>query len=683
MDFFIGDMRKIKFILGLLVVCCSTNLYAQNDTIKVYSIDEVSVVSFFNGNNKTTEYKKDELTRLNYGQEPSNLFAKMPSIIALNDNGTEFGYAYFRIRGLDQTRINVMLDGCPWNEAEDFGTYFANSPDLMTSMENISVQRGTSSTNNGVAGSAGNINMESINIWNDNESYAHFGFGSYGSYKTSVIYNMRPKNGWGLHIKATHQQTDGYRDNSSNKSKAFTLKTGYKFNNRHSLDILSMNGFHKNGQGWIGNTLEELAINPHANGNTQYEDDMWLMSMNRIQYKGWLTDNFILTSSAYYQYQTGSYRMDWNNYASKFDPQNISTDYILYDYGLTHNLSGANVIGKLYLNNLVLNAGVNVYHYNRRHYNGEKGINDIEYDNNGYKNDLNGFVVLSYSPVNNLTIGGNIQYRHVVFDYKDKLNPEMSFTPETYDTKWNFINWGLNIDYNITQKTKLYAKYSQVNREPTRSDMFGGNESFVGEINTITPEIANDFEFGVDIRGGKVTANINLYYMWFKNELILNGELGENGLPCHENADESSRSGFEATINWNICNNVYFDFNGSYAHNQVITKTFGKGVHVLTPKYTVDFDLYWKNSMWRVGANVNKRSSMFVDMENTPQFAIPDALTFNVYAFVKLKKVELGLRCNNITNRVNYCTGMVNAYNQVLYIRNAGFNAHVSANVYF
>lgn len=683
MDFFIGVMRKIKFILGLLVVCCSTNLYAQNDTIKVYSIDEVSVVSFFNGNNKTTEYKKDELVQLNYGQEPSNLFAKMPSIISLNDNGTEFGYGYFRIRGLDQTRINVMLDGCPWNEAEDFGTYFANSPDLMTSMENISVQRGTSSTNNGVAGSAGNINMESINIWNDNESYAHFGFGSYGSYKTSVIYNMKPNNGWGLHIKATHQQTDGYRDNSSNKSKALTFKTGYKFNDKHSLDILSMNGFHKNGQGWIGNTLEELAINPHANGNTRREDDMWLMSMNRIQYKGWLTNNFILTSSAYYQYQTGSYRMDWNNYASKFDPKNVSADYVLYDYGLTHNLTGANVIGKLYLNNLVLNAGVNAYHYNRRHYNGEKGINDEEYDNTGYKNDLNGFVVLSYSPINNLTIGGNIQYRHVTFDYKDRLNSEMSFTPETYGTKWDFINWGLNVDYNINQRTKLYAKYSQVNREPTRSDMFGGYEYLIDKPNTLTAEVANDFELGIDIRGEKVTANINFYYMWFKNELILNGEYNKNGLPCHENADESVRSGFEATVNWNICNNVYFDFNGSYAHSQVITKTFGKGIHVLTPKYTVDFDLYWKNSMWRVGANVNKRSSMFVDMENTPQFAVPEALTFNVYGFVKLKNVELGLRCNNITNRVNYCTGMVNAFNQVLYTRNAGFNVHGSVNIFF
>lgn len=675
-------MRNVKFILGLLVVCCITNLYAHNDTTKVYSIDEVSVVSFFNGNNKTTEYKKDELIHLNYGQEPSNLFAKMPSIIVLNDNGTEFGYGYFRIRGLDQTRINVMLDGCPWNEAEDFGAYFANSPDLMSSMESINIQRGTNSTSNGIAGSAGSINMESINIWNNNDNYAHFSFGSYGSYKTSVIYNMKPNNGWGLHIKATHQQTDGYRNNSSNNSKAITLKTGYKFNDKHSLDVLSMNGFHKNGQGWIGNTLEELAINPNANGNTRREDDMWLMSMNRIQYKGWLTNNFILTSSAYYQHQTGSYRMDWNNYASKFDPQNVSTDYILYDYGLTHNLSGANVIGKLYFDKLVLNAGVNAYHFNRSHYNGEKGINDIEYDNTGYKNDINGFAILKYSPINNLTVDGNIQYRHVTFKYNDNLNPEMSFTPETYCTKWDFINWGLNIDYNVNQNTKIYAKYSHINREPTRSDMFGGNESFSGAINTITPEISNDLELGVHIKCKKVTANINFYYMWFKNELILNGELGENGLPCHENADKSLRSGFETTINWNVCNNIYFDFNGSYAHSQLKTKTFGEGIHILTPKYTADFDLYWKNKMWRIGANVNKRSSMFIDMENTPQHAIPEALTFNIYGFLKLKNVELGLRCNNITNRVNYCTGTVNAFNQTLYTRNAGFNVHGSLNVY-
>ena len=74
---------------------------------------------------------------------------------------------------------------------------------------------------------------------------------------------------------------------------------------------------------------------------------------------------------------------------------------------------------------------------------------------------------------------------------------------------------------------------------------------------------------------------------------------------------------------------------------------------------------------------------MFIDMENTPQYAIPEVLTFNLYGFVKLNKLELGLRCNNITNRVNYCTGTLNAFNEVLYTRNAGFNVHGSINVYF
>ena len=677
-------MKRIKFILSLGVVLCNFNVYAQNDTISLYSIDEVSVTSFFHGNEKLTEYSTEDLIQNNYGQEPSNLFSKLPSVISLNDNGTEFGYGYFRIRGLDQTRINVMLDGCPWNEAEDFGSYFANSPDLMSSMESVNVQRGTSSNNNGVAGSAGSINLESVNIWNENQSYVQLGAGSYNSFKSSIIYNMTPRNGWGLHIKATHQQTDGYRDYGYNNSKAATIKTGYKFNNMHSLDILSMNGYHKNGQGWIGNTLAELENNPTANGCTSLEDDNWFMTMNRLQYKGRLTDNFILTSSVYYQHQTGSYRFDLDNYMRKLADANWGDTGILYDYALTHNLGGANVIGKCYLTNLTLTAGLNGYRYNRRHYSGDKsvGVSDDEfYDNTGYKNDLNGFAVMSYTPINNFTIGGNIQYRHVKFDYTDNLDDTFIYNAHVYNTIWNFVNWGLNANYNPINNLLLYAKYSRVNREPTRSDMFGGNEFFTGDIATITPEIANDFEIGATFKNKKIDANVNLYYMWFQNELILNGELGMNGLPCHENAQNSFRTGIETTINWNIYDGIYFNFNGSYSYNKVTSDTFGKVNHILTPNYTVDSDLFWKKNIWNVGVNVNYRSSMFVDMGNA--YIIPEAYTLNVYGFVKLNKVEIGLRCNNVTNRVNYCTGTVNVNNEIMYIRNAGINFHGLVNIYF
>lgn len=179
-------MRKILFtIIGLFAAILSMS--AQTDTTHV-NLDEIVVSSFYSSSLTVNNViDTDKLVTDNYGQEPSNYFTKMPSIISLNDNGTEFGYGYFRIRGLDQTRINVTLDGCPWNEAEDYGSYFANSPDLMSSMHSIKVEKGTSSSYNGIAGVAGGIALESVNLYRDTTSYAYVGGGSFGSFKMDHI----------------------------------------------------------------------------------------------------------------------------------------------------------------------------------------------------------------------------------------------------------------------------------------------------------------------------------------------------------------------------------------------------------------------------------------------------------------------------------------------------------------
>lgn len=257
----------------------------------------------------------------------------------------------------------------------------------------------------------------------------------------------------------------------------------------------------------------------------------------------------------------------------------------------------------------------------------------------------------------------------------------VNYNPRNHNTIWNFVNWGFNFNYNPKNNILLYAKYSCVNREPTRSDMFGGNEYFNGNIATITPEMSNDVEIGVNYKNKKFNANVNLYYMWFKNELILNGELGLNGLPCHENADKSFRTGIEGTVNWNIWKKIYFDFNGSYSYNKVISNTYGASKHILTPNITLDCDLSWLDKNWKVGVNTNYRSAMYIDMSN--EYTIPDLFTLNLFGSVMFKNVELNLRLNNITNRTNYCTGMLGANNEVLYIRNAGFNINGSIVIYF
>lgn len=666
-----------KLFLSLIAVFTCVLAIAQPESVQdTLNIDEVVVASFYSPTSVVTNViTAEELKSNNYGQEPSNYFIKSPSVIALNDNGTEFGYGYFRIRGLDQTRINVTLDGCPWNEAEDYGVYFANSPDLMSSMQSINLGKGASTSYNGVAGVAGGVALESVNIFNDNDSYVHIGGGSFGSLKTTAVYNMTPTNGWGLHIKATHQQTNGFRDYGFNKSQAFTAKTGYKFNNDASIDFMTINGAHRNGQGWIGNTLEELAINPNANGNTAVEDDNWFMTMNRIQFKQRF-NNTILTASAYYQYQTGSYRFDLDNYMLRMVGEELNSGTI-YDYGLTHNMIGANVAAKTYLRSVTLTYGVNGYTYNRRHYMGDKIVNvDLaaeDYNNTGYKNDVSGYFMVDYNPINNLSIAGNVQLRHADFRYKDHLNPEMTFDTHTNNTNWNFCNFGFNAEYLPIKGMKTYVRFNHINREPTRSDMFGGNEVYTGNLNTIVPEVVDDLEVGVEYRTNKLTASLNGYYMWFNNELVLTGEYGLNGLPCHDNVLDSFRRGIEAEFDWNFVGDFNIRFATAFSQNKINTELYGRKNHILSPSVTFDGDIYYNNNKVNIGLNTNYRSEVYIDLVNN--HTVPELFTVNAYLEYNCNKnFSFGAKVNNITNRVNYSNAALGANNQVLYFRNASTN---------
>ena len=598
----------------------------------------------------------------------------------MSDNGTEFGYGYFRIRGLDQTRINVTLDGMPWNEAEDYGTYFANSPDLMSSLHSIKVERGTSSSNNGTASSGGSINLESIDLLKDTISYAYVGGGSYKTYKTSIIYNSGLfKNHHALHVKATQQQTDGFKDNSFNNSQAFTIKYGYFFNDRHNIEVLSLNGRHRNCQGWLGNTMDELRANKHANGNIKTEDDEWIQTINKIQYKGQLRDNVILTASTYLQYQNGWYNMDLDNYMNRMvDPAWIPTN-ILYSYGLTHYLYGGNVATKIYLDNLSITAGANAYAYDRNHFMADHGKNipDIEYyDNTGHKNDVNAFLSASYT-LGKFNIGANVQYRHVDFRYHTAY---YEFDRFAYDTNWNFINWGANVEYNFTNNMKAYARYSEVSREPTRTDMFGGNEYFTGNITTNKAERSHDVEVGYEVRSNKVKANVNLYYMAFTNERVLNGQYGLNGLPLHDTADKSYRMGVEGTVDWNFWKGFHYVMNGSLSKNKIDTETFNNKTHILTPAVTFNNEINYDGGNWTVGLNNKYRSNMYIDQANN--YKVPYYLTFNIRGSYRYKKAEFGLYVNNILNRTNYYNAAEGATG-LLWFREGGTNVFADVKYYF
>lgn len=686
-------MKKIFLTLALVLATIST-MFSQTvlDTTKTITLDEVSVTSFYQTQNieSANELEEKTLVQLDNGQEPSFLFRKFPSIIAFSDNGTEFGYGYFRIRGLDQTRINATLDGMPWNEAEDFGIYFANSPDLMSSMHSIKVERGSISSNNGIAGYAGGVSLESTNLLRDTLSYGYMGYGSYDTWRTSIIYNSGKVGKNAIHLKATNSQTNGYKDNSWNRSQAFTLKAGHWFNDRHSLEFLSMNGQHRNNQGWIGCDSLELALNPRANGNTNKETDHWIQSVNKLTYKGWFSDNVLFTSSAYLQFQTGEYKFDLDNYMHRMvDPTwEYGTTDVLYDYGLTHYMYGNMSAAQFYFGDAKLTAGYNAYRYQRRHYM-DNSLNIVNvdpseyYDNTGFKNDVSAFLSANYY-LEGFEFNGNIQYRYVDFNYRDNLNPEFKYNE---DTKWNFMNCGGGVTYNINSYNRVYGRYTHTNREPTRSDMFDGNEMMPVDtlgnpyITTNVPETVNDFEVGYTLENKTINMNLNVYFMQFENERVLNGEFGFNGLPEHVTASNSFRAGVEFNMDWNITKNLLWSFNGSWSNNKIKSDVYDVKTHILTPTWTINNDLSYNFGKFKLGVSEYYRSKMFVNMTNT--LSVPDYFSLNVYSNYRINNVELGVRLNNITNRTNYQYGAEGPSGELLYFQESKFNAFGDVKVFF
>lgn len=656
-----------KLILSLLAFV-SFLCYGQ-DTIK---LEEITVTDFYRTKvNEESILKVQEIEDLNHGQEPSFILSRTPSIFAYSDNGTQMGYSYFRLRGMSQERMNITLDGIPWNEAEDFGCYFSNMPDLLSSMHSVKIERGASITTNGTAAYAGNISFESVNLRRDTISFFDLGLGNFNSYKATGVYNSGLiNNKWAVHIKGTNQQTEGYKEHSYNNSQSGVVKLGYYFNPRHSIEFLSMTGFHKNGQAFMGLTGYEVEKpNPWGqirNGCLPQETDNFFMTINKLQYKGILRDNLVLLSSVYWNHLKGDYRIMLDS---------------LYNFDLKQNMLGGNVVASWYASDyFTLKAGVNAYMFTRRHSGvilPEDTIVYIYHDNNkfkekyanhGNKPDLNAFIQGNYI-LGPLDIILSLQYRHTLLDYVVEKAYDLNDVGNTHT--WEFLNGGLEFIY----KKSLYFRIVATGKEPSRVDMFGG-EYFTGEYCVENPnnkEQVLDFELGYDLRKSWIQANINLFYMDFRNELVTTGELSpQNFLPLHKQKD-SYRTGVELSSEIKS-RNLGFIVHGSWSKN-ILKET--KKTHPFSPTWNFFGEVNYRSL---VGINFSYRSEMYMDLEN--RYTLPEAINLGFYAMYRpLKNLELRLDIFNMTNRLNMSWGSVDG-DVAYYLVDSPFNIFGRVRVY-
>lgn len=644
---------SLYFVSTLLLSLAGITV--ESDTI-AHTLDEVSVVSFYRVNLRTgTTLSRDDITIQNKGQEPSFILARMPSIFAYSDTGNEYGYSYFRMRGMDQTRINITLDGMPLNDGEDMGVYFSNFPDLLSSMHSIKVENGASIANNGAAGYAGSINFESINLDRDTTSSAYAGYGSFNTLKVGAEYNTGRKGNFAGHFKVTHQQSDGFREHAYNNAQSAFVKLGWYIDKHHKLDLLSFVGQSRNGMAWIGSTIDELQQNPATNGCQESETDHYIQNINKLQYQGFLSDNITLTAAAYYNYADGYYTFDLDNYMLKvYDPAWQPTGEI-DRYDQRFHYFGGNAAAKFYLNPFELTAGINASAFIRRHIGSNNLQEALLWDNTGYKNDISTFIKGSYTH-RQLTIGANIQYRHAQFDYRGD-------TPFVR-INWDFINWSANARWQFDNRHAIYASATQTHREPTRSDMFGGDENF-HTLYTTQAESVIDYEIGYNITLSNFTTNLNLYYMDFANELILNGAMGTNGLPIHVNAAQSYRTGIELSLQYYPITGLRLANNTSYSINRV--EHDGETLtHILSPSWIVNQEIGYSIAGFDIDLTMRYRSDMYFDLTN--RYSIAPSLRFNASVAYTYRNITAGISVNNIFNERSYSNGMMGATGPLYFI---------------
>ncbi|REH00140.1 TonB-dependent receptor [Flavobacterium aquicola] len=561
--------KKIFFLIScsfLLVSALSSAQQAQKDTTKVNQLDEV-LVSALRVTTKTpvsfSNMSKEELAARNLGQDIPVLMNYLPSVVTTSDAGNGLGYTGIRVRGSDATRVNVTINGIPYNDSESHGTYWVNMPDFASSVQSLQLQRGVGTSTNGAGAFGASLNMLTDSYSQKSTGEISNSFGTFNTHKHTVKFSTGLMNDhFEIAGRLSALKSDGYIDRASSDLKSYFLQGTY-VGKTTLIKALTFGGTEKTYQSWNGIDADKLADDRTYNSAGEFIDEF-----GKTRYYDNETDN----------YQQDHYQLHWNEKVSDNWSTNLAFHYTkgtgyyenykynepVEGYGaieptkMVENsdgdlVPGTDLIRQKWLDNdfygttfsvnykadkldVILGGGWNKYegdHFGKviwSRYASKSELGDHYYDDFATKSDGNVFAKANYQLLENLSIYGDLQYRNVRY----KAN-----AAETglVDDNFNFFNPKAGFTFNVNEKNALYFSYATANREPNRTDYEGGTG--------VRPEKLNDYELGWRLKSKTIQINSNVYYMKYKDQLVLTGELDDVGSPIRKNSGDSYRLGLE------------------------------------------------------------------------------------------------------------------------------------------
>jgi iron complex outermembrane receptor protein len=518
------------------------------------SLSEEVVVSAIRADQKTpitrTDLSRGDLDRMYYGQDIPLMLRDTPSVTAYAESGVgNSGYSYITLRGISPTRINMTFDGVPLNDSEDMGFYFANLTDLAGALQDIQIQRGVGTSSVGAPSFGGSINFASADPKPVGEIRASLGGGSYGARRGAVAWDSGLHRGFAITGRLALNDIDGFRTSSGVRQHSLYL-TAEKTGDNSLLRITGFSGHERSQLSFFAADADTLKSDLRANPLSAEDRDSFgqdMVQMQLVRSVGSAT----VAGSVYYNRGYGSYRL-WDDEATRT---------ALGEYGLDGRLLGTMLTVTQVRGRLSAIYGLHLNEFQRKHTFGVVGEGH-DYENLGRKSEESAFAKLSWD-AGPLHLYSDMQFRSTDFRYHGDV--------EIPPIRWTFFNPKLGARYDLTQRSSIYGSAGLSRREPTRNDLFQGedNASFAHDLHAVKPERLADFEAGADLRSSRATFHANIYAMEFRNEIASTGELSDIGLLLRRNVRRSYRRGVEVEGTWKAAARLTVRGTGSFSRNRI------------------------------------------------------------------------------------------------------------------
>jgi len=618
---------------------------------------------------------KEELEKRNLGQDIPILLNYLPSVVTTSDAGAGVGYTGIRVRGSDATRVNITINGIPYNDAESQGTFWVNMPDFSSSTESMQLQRGVGTSTNGSGAFGASLNLLTDGVSDNAYGEISNSFGSYNTRKHTVKFSTGKIND---HIEFAGRlskiDSDGYIDRAWSDLKSYFLQASYVDDNT-LIKALTFGGHEKTYQAWYGVTKEEIetfgrTYNPYSYENEidNYKQDHYQLHWNEKLSKNWSTTiglNYTYGRGYYEQFKEGEDFADYDLTPITIGNETINETDLIRRRWLDNDFYVVNANATYKNEQLEFIFGTSISTYKGDHF-GEiiwaefasnSEIREHYYDSKTEKNDTNIFGKLTYNLSNNWILFTDLQTRFVKFDTNGLTSDRY---PINVNEKYSFFNPKAGITFKANNNNSFYLSYARANKEPNRNDFENG---------VTASEKLNDFELGWRFNNETFKVNTNIYYMLYKDQLVLTGAIDDTGAPLRATSGKSYRLGLEIDAqvilsdkfglqpNIAISNNKNIDFfspvNGELANLGTTNLSFSPNVVIgnaftFKPSKNIQFSLLSKyvgeQHMGNLESTVSKNDvleSYFVNDFNVSYEIIPTKI---------FKSIVFSALVNNIFN---------------------------------